>query len=342
MLLRVPDYFEQFRCLAGDCPHTCCAKWEVVIDEDTARRYAAEPGPFGERLRSVLQRDQEGDLCFPLDGGRCPFLDGENLCEIHRRLGEAATSVTCREHPRFTEEYGPFREITLSASCPAANALLLGSRESLTFRETESGGVEEPGDPWLSWLLPLRQRMLEVTGDRSRPLRRRLAEVLALALEAQLCLDREREEDLAELIAGWQPKWTERAAGGPGLFPEALAYLAELETLEPEWSALLKQAEQAAPAPGEEALLERITAYFLFRYPLKAVNDGDVLGRVQFCVLAVLTVERLAAVCGLGEALRRFSCEIEHSQENLDRLLEGFWQSETFALERFWNELSAK
>ena len=53
MLLRVPDYFEQFRCLAGDCPHTCCAKWEVVIDEDTARRYAAEPGPFGERLRSV-------------------------------------------------------------------------------------------------------------------------------------------------------------------------------------------------------------------------------------------------------------------------------------------------
>ena len=166
--------------------------------------------------------------------------------------------------------------------------------------------------------------------------------MLALALEAQLCLDREREEDLAELIAGWQPKWTERATGGPGLFPEALAYLAELETLEPEWTALLKQAEQAAPAPGEEALLERITAYFLFRYPLKAVNDGDVLGRVQFCVLAVLTVERLAAVCGLGEALRRFSCEIEHSQENLDRLLEGFWQSETFALERFWNELSAK
>ena len=38
MLLRVPDYFEQFRCLAGDCPHTCCAKWEVVIDEDTARQ----------------------------------------------------------------------------------------------------------------------------------------------------------------------------------------------------------------------------------------------------------------------------------------------------------------
>ena len=37
VLTRVPDYYEQFRCLAGACPHTCCAKWEVVIDEDTAQ-----------------------------------------------------------------------------------------------------------------------------------------------------------------------------------------------------------------------------------------------------------------------------------------------------------------
>ena len=339
MLLRVPDYFEQFRCLAGDCPHTCCAKWEVVIDEDTARRYAAEPGPLGEKLRAALRRDEDGDFCFPLHGGRCPFLDEDDLCQIHKRLGEDATSVTCREHPRFTEDYGPFREITLSVSCPAANALLLGSREALTFRETEGRGPEEPGDPWLSWLLPLRQRILDITADRSRPLRRRLAEVLALASAVQLCLDEEREEDRTDLLGDWQPDWSEKAAGGPGLFPEALAYLAELETLEPDWVALVKKAETAAPEPAEEALLERVSVYFLFRYLLKAVNDGDVLGRVQFCVLAVLTVERLAAVCGLSEALRRFSCEIEHSQENLERLLAAFWQSETFSPERFQNEL---
>ena len=50
-------------------------------------------------------------------------------------------------------------------------------------------------------------------------------------------------------------------------------------------------------------------------------------------------LERLAAVCGLSEALRRFSCEIEHSEENLERLLEAFWQRETFSLERFQSEL---
>ena len=81
----------------------------------------------GEKLRQAMAVDEEGDVCFPLSGGRCPFLDGENLCEIHRELGEEATSVPCQEHPRFTEDYGSFREISLSASCPAANALVLSN-----------------------------------------------------------------------------------------------------------------------------------------------------------------------------------------------------------------------
>ena len=36
MRVTVPDFYERFRCLAGKCPHTCCEKWEVVIDEDSA------------------------------------------------------------------------------------------------------------------------------------------------------------------------------------------------------------------------------------------------------------------------------------------------------------------
>ena len=339
MLLRVPDYFEQFRCLAGTCPHTCCAKWEVVIDEETAQRYQELSGPLGEKLRTVLRYDEDGDACFPLDGGRCPFLDGEGLCEIHRKLGEAATSVTCREHPRFVEDYGPFREITLSASCPAANALLLGSRETLTFQEREDGAPGEPGDPWLSWLLPLRQRMLALAEDRSRPLKRRLWEVLDLASAVQLCLETEREEDLPGLIGGWQPGNRTGSAAGPGLFPEALSALSDLEVLEPDWPALLKQAAAAETAVVEEALLERTAVYFLFRYILKAVNDGDVLGRAELCVLAVLTTERLAAVCGLSEALRRFSCEIEHDDGNLDALLEAFRWEEALSLPAFLTEL---
>ena len=56
MRVTVPDYFENFQCLAGECPHTCCEKWEVVIDDDTARRYRAVPGALGDKLRSVLKQ----------------------------------------------------------------------------------------------------------------------------------------------------------------------------------------------------------------------------------------------------------------------------------------------
>ena len=54
MLTRVPDYYEAFHCLAGACPHTCCEKWEVVVDEETARRYQETPGSLGERLREAF------------------------------------------------------------------------------------------------------------------------------------------------------------------------------------------------------------------------------------------------------------------------------------------------
>lgn len=331
MLLRVPDYFEQFHCLAGACPHTCCAKWEVVIDEETTLRYFDVPGPLGDKLRTVLQYDADGDACFPLDSGRCPFLDGEGLCEIHRTLGQDATSITCREHPRFVEDYGPFREVTLSASCPAANALLLGSEEPLTFREVRTAELEEDGDAWLAYLLPLRARMLDLLADRSRPLRRRLGDFLTLAEEVQALLEEEREAQLPALAESWQPSGAGYPAGERLMFPFALRFLRTLEILDRDWPDLLRQAETAPPVPQSEALLERIAVYFAFRYLLKAVNDGDLLSRAQLAVFAVLTVERLAAVCGLSEALRRFSCEIEHSGENLDALLEAFWQEEALS-----------
>ena len=44
MLIRVPEYFDRFRCLAGACPHTCCEAWEVVIDRETPVRWGKSSG----------------------------------------------------------------------------------------------------------------------------------------------------------------------------------------------------------------------------------------------------------------------------------------------------------
>ena len=100
--------------------------------------------------------------------------------------------------------------------------------------------------------------------------------------------------------------------------------LSKLEALDGDWRELLHRAEDTPPAAVPETLLERLGTYFAFRYLLKAVNDGDLLGQAQFCVLMVLTAQRLAAVCGLWEAVRRLCCELEHSEENLEALRLAF------------------
>ena len=103
---------------------------------------------------------------------------------------------------------------------------------------------------------------------------------------------------------------------------------------------MLQKAETVEPEQQSESLLERIAVYFAFRYLLKCVNDGDLLSRAQLVVLAVLVVDRLAAVCGLSEALRRFSCEIEHSGENLEMFQEMLCFDERLSLPRFLETLN--
>ncbi len=332
MRVTVPDFYEEFHCLAGACPHTCCEKWEVVIDGETARRYLEVPGLLGQRLRAALQTDSDGDQCFALSGGRCPFLNGENLCAIHCALGQQATSVTCREHPRFTEDYGPFREITLSASCPEANRLLLSGNAPLDFHSTETDEPGEEGDAWLPGLLALRARLIGLLQDRAHPLRARLWSFLSVAAAAQARLDEEEPEEAAAVPA------LPLVPAEEGVFPAALDFLAGLECLDADWPQLLAAAAEERGGGAEEALLERIAVYFAFRYLLKAVNDGDVLARAEFTVFAVLTVERLAGVCGLAEGLRRFSAEIEHDEDNLNALLDALrWD---FGVERLAAELA--
>lgn len=275
---------------------------------------------MGQRVRTAMQTDGEGDRCFALQGGRCPFLNAENLCDIHCVWGAEATSQTCREHPRFTEDYGPFREITLSASCPAVTALLLGSEEPLRFCTVESAEAAEEGDSWLEWLVPLRDRMLAVLQNRAYSLHERLAQMLLLAEQAQPLIDGEEEARLRELAQSDRMPEGKVAAGS--LFPDAWCVLQDLEILEVGWDNLLEQAKDIPPTPVPEALLERVAVYFAFRYLLKAVNDGDLSARARFVVFSTLVVERLAAVCGLDEALRRYSREIEHNEGNVDALLE--------------------
>ena len=59
MKIYVPDYYKDFRCLAGDCKHSCCIGWEIDIDEDTLDYYKSVEGEFGERLKNNISYNDE-------------------------------------------------------------------------------------------------------------------------------------------------------------------------------------------------------------------------------------------------------------------------------------------
>lgn len=48
-----PAYYEEFRCLAGTCPDSCCQEWDVDVDPDSAMRYRALPGDLGDAVRAA-------------------------------------------------------------------------------------------------------------------------------------------------------------------------------------------------------------------------------------------------------------------------------------------------
>lgn len=342
MIRRFPNYFHNFHCLAGDCPRSCCIGWEVEVDDDTATVYAKVPGQLGETLRAHLTTDEEGALCFPLDGARCPFLDNDGLCRIHRELGQEYTSLTCREHPRFTEDFGTLQETSLSASCPEAARLLLADSQSLTFEEESCADAgEDEEDPWLTPLLELRSFAMVLMQDTTVPIRLRMARVLMLAMQAQELLDDDQAHQLPALC-GAPPAIPALSPDTPTLLPGFLHTLLDLEILEADWAPLLHTAaHNGGTLPAHQ--LERMTEYFLFRWLLKTVNDGDLLGRVQLTIASVLTVEYLSAhTASPEEALYRYCREIEHCQENIDALLEAFRWEDALQPEVLLQSLSEK
>ena len=96
-----PDDYDAFRCIAGACPQTCCAAWEIVVDPDAQDAYLRLQHPLAEKLRRVMRVDADGDTYFAQTDGRCPFLCADGLCELQRTLGAQSLCRTCRDFPRW-------------------------------------------------------------------------------------------------------------------------------------------------------------------------------------------------------------------------------------------------
>ncbi len=141
MKVRVPNYFNEFKCIASECEDTCCAGWEIVIDDKTHKRYENVEGEFGEILRSKIVKS-DGENIFLLNNGNCSFLNEKKMCEIYINLGEDHLCYTCQQFPRYTEEFLDLKEVGLSLSCPEAARIILRKAENITFNLSEEDNCE--------------------------------------------------------------------------------------------------------------------------------------------------------------------------------------------------------
>ena len=100
MIFRYPDYYEKFSCIAGACEDTCCAGWEIDIDEDSYEYYQTLPGEVGERLRKGMYETEDGGHGIRTNNcGRCIMLNDKNLCDLYIAAGEASLSEVCTDFP---------------------------------------------------------------------------------------------------------------------------------------------------------------------------------------------------------------------------------------------------
>lgn len=305
-----PDYYKDFKCIAGRCQNSCCIGWEIDIDPDTAAYYASVPGAFGERLQKHISRD--GVPHFILgEKERCPFLNTENLCDIILTLGEEHLCGICTDHPRFRNELPGRMETGLGLCCEEAARLILTQKEPV--RLVASGEDEGEEDE----ILALRDEILLTLQDRTFTIPERIEEMLAM------CGTSLPERNMCE--------WAELLLG--------------LERLDKQWTAVLrflKSEWQNADTAGFDAFMadrqteyEQLLCYFIYRHFANGTDLPDAAARACFAALAYQIIHAIgASVWTIGrnftveaqiELVRLFSSEIEYSEENLDFLLDELY-----------------
>lgn len=291
MLTVRPDFYDDFRCLASRCRHSCCVGWEIDVDADTLAYYETLEGPLGDELRAKI--DPESTPHFRLgEGERCPFLRADGLCRIIRELGEDGLCDICALHPRFYNELPARTEMGLGLCCEEAARLLTEGAGHLRLIAEDDG----EGEAELTPLLILRARIFDILADDERPLTERMRFSLALMNRPLL----------------------------PFHAAETAAFCLTLERMDEAWTALLKRF-AAAPAPTLEPRLSslryaRIAEYLVYRHFASAESAQEAGARLQFCFHAAQLICALEPYS--GDALRLFSAEIEYSDENVERFCE--------------------
>lgn len=302
-----PDYYPQFRCIAGECRHNCCIGWEIDIDDDTLALYQSIGGELGERLQKNICTTDDPPHFILAEHERCPFLNKDNLCDLIIAQGESALCQICDDHPRFYNEWANFTEMGLGLCCEAAGRLILSRTEPVQLVTIENDGAQEAPDQRELHVVVERGLLFMMLQRRELPLEKRLTEILKMS-----------EISLPTRSFG---QWA--------------AFYQSLEQLDPAWTAKLEELKKTPltlPKMEWDVVFEQITHYFLYRHIAGALEEDEIRLRTAFAVLSVWMIRALCGVIltqkgtlvleDVADIARMYSSEVEYSDENMDALLQ--------------------
>lgn len=359
MDIRYPDYYGKFKCIAGECPDTCCAGLEISVDRESEvyyrrmqQKYAKSNDIGKKRFAEKLKRHiQHGYIVGK--GNTCPFLDHKGLCEIYKELGPSALCRTCSRHPRHLEDYGNLHEVVLLLSCPEAARLILWENEGgyhMKRVPERRGNVDGINSELLSLLLEVRSRVWKIGYNGEYSLDKRMALILAMCHDIQGCLNQDDLSNVREIL---NRRGTVRMTGERNarllLMTDFMEHLAETDTISRPFMEQLElcrnllyhsddsrdryekdRNEFLESNPGIEREWENLFGYFVYSFFLGSLYDGDILGKIKLAILCTIAIEDLDLASwrqlgAIDHDLQLIICQglarqIENSDENRESL----------------------
>lgn len=326
----IPDYYQKFSCVGEDCPDTCCAGWQIVIDEKSQKRYRKEKGFFGNRLKNEIDWKKG---VFRQYEKRCAFLNDQNLCDIYKEIGKDKLCQTCQLYPRHIEEFESLREISLSLSCPVAAKLILGKQEPVKFLYKKGKGEDEEYEDFdyllFTKLADTREVLIGIAQNRSISMRKRIVGILGLAHDIQrriqkqelfsidLLMEKYKNPKAEDFFDAKEKEYQECPRERLEFSKNIFNLLEQLETQKREWGVWIQRAksklnrmsiddykegftafrklhwEKGKERFRWEQIEEQILVYFLFTYYCGAVYDEKPYAKVKMAVFSLFAIEEM-------------------------------------------------
>lgn len=291
MISLYPTFYHTFQCKANQCHHTCCQKWTIDVDEETAKLYQTLPTPLGEDLRKFMTVDDEGYyFMFSDKQPTCPLLREDGLCRVVLELGEDSLCDTCHMHPRFYKYIEDLELCGVGLSCEESVEKLLATEgDQLLFT------IEDDDD--------------EFTAE-DRPVLENIFDLLALGINPAICqftLNHSIHycQELVTVYKKTEPideEWTKQLAHLDAMLSSTTASttmdLLKVDTI-------------------DVSALNKVYQYILYRQ-IDMLAEYSLESLVRYAFDATVFIALLTHQFGnLPEQIRRWSEQIEYDEDNV-------------------------